>query len=138
MVGALGKVGLYSLALGVLWLCICAGTYVPFFGSPSLSLWRVSQPTVSLGDLRADVIVTIDPRALPENQEAPGPAGRDAGQVRLPDVEAACDHVPFLLRPVAAPPKTARVVFSNDGVERGEVRVDCDTGQMIDGSVRVY
>lgn len=138
MVGALAKVIMYSLALGVLWLCICVGTYVPVFGSPTLSLWRVSEPTVSLGDVTADVSVTIDPSAVPEDQGAPTPPEGDTGQVRLPDVDAACDHVPLFLRPVAAPPKTARVTFSSDGVERGELKVDCDTGQMIDGSVRIY
>lgn len=113
------KVIAAPIVLGLIWTGLCVGTYIPFFGSPSLGLVHASEQTVHLS-------VTSEELA------------DEDGELRIPEAEEACEHVPFLLRPLASPPTTARIVVSSQGSERGEMRVDCRTGEVIEGSIKAY
>lgn len=98
---------------------VTLGSYIPLLGSPSLGLWHVSEQTVHMTITDADL--------------------SDAdGSVDVPEAQKACAHVPFFFHAVASPPETVRVIVSKDGVVRGEMRVDCDTGQPISGSEQAY
>ena len=117
MAATLGKAIIYPLGFALMYVSVTIGTYIPLFGSPSLSLWHVSEPTVRMTAETADI---------------------SNGEVRIPEAEKACDHVPFLQHAIAAPPKSVRVVVSLGGVDKGEMRVDCDTGNLIADSIKTY
>jgi hypothetical protein len=56
-----------------------------------------------------------------------------AGNAQFPTskVNSACEHIPFLLRPIAGPPPDVKVHLVNEGTELGWVMVDCKTKQIV-------
>ena len=54
-----------------------------------------------------------------------------ARPIVMDELEAACEHVPFWVRPVAARPASVRVILTRAGVRETEAQLSCDTGFLL-------
>ncbi|RYU15571.1 hypothetical protein [Nocardioides iriomotensis] len=54
-----------------------------------------------------------------------------ARPIVMDEIEEACEHVPFWVRPVVAKPVSVLVILTRAGVRETEARLSCDTGYLL-------
>ena len=94
---------------------------------------------VSCRDLVDPDLHPCTPRHASEHHRFPQPtitvevidADVAANRVPTDPINQACHHIPFLLRPIASGPITAKVILSYQHVARGEMVVGCHDGNQI-------
>lgn len=78
----------------------------------------------------APVWATVPERTVVVAKEDTLPVSA-ARPIIMDALEAACEDVPFWVRPVAAKPASVRVILTRAGVQETEAQLSCETGFLL-------
>lgn len=107
-----GVAGEVAVVMGVIVAAVWCITYLPGYAAVAPAWATAPERTVVVA--REDTLpVSV---ALPFVEDA---------------LEAACEQVPFWVRPVAARPASVRVILTRAGVREAEAQLSCETGYLL-------